>query len=813
MRRTILFICFLLFAITLYAQRKVVLLDRDWKFIKADPPHAVLLNYDDRAWETVAVPHDWAIKGPFDKMIDAQTVTVSEDGEKKSALRVGRTGSLPWTGIGWYRKKFFIPNTERDQSVFIEFDGAMSHAVVYLNGDSVGTWPYGYSSFSFDLSNKIVFGKENLLAVRLENMEESSRWYPGAGIYRNVRLVLTNPVHVKHWGSYIVTPSVSKMQATVRIATEISDQNRQAAKVRLVTLIVDPGGKVLQTLTSVFRLKKDTTVAQQSTVINPHLWDTQTPSLYKAITKIFSGSQLIDQYETPFGIRSISFDSNKGFLLNGIPTKINGVCNHHDLGPLGIAINYRALERQLQLLKEMGCNAIRTSHNPPAPELLDLCDRMGFIVMDEAFDEWKIPKCKNGYNKLFAQWAEKDLRSMIKRDRNHPCVVLWSIGNEVPEQGNKDGAKTAKFLVDIVHSEDPTRLTVSGFNSIDNAIKNGLAGVVDVVGVNYRTYRYQQLHAQHPEWRLLGSETNSTISSRGEYMFPVIQRKNYRYANNQCSSYDMEMPGWGNAPDVEFALQDDYDFVSGEFVWTGFDYLGEPTPYNNNWPSHSSYFGIIDLAGIPKDRYYLYQSQWSDKKVLHLLPHWNWKGREGEITPVYCYTSYSSAELFVNGKSQGVQRKDTSLYGRYRLRWDSVRYEPGEIKVVAYDNNGRKADVVTERTAGDPFRLELLADRTMIKAGGNDLSFVTVRVLDKNGNICPVADNNIFFNVGGAGSIRGVANGDPTNIQSLAGHEMKAFNGQCVVVIQSAEHSGIIKLTASSAGLQKATISLRGLKI
>lgn len=797
----------LLLPLHFFAQRKTVLLDKDWKFIKTDVSKGQAIDLDDHQWETVSVPHDWAIKGPFDQSADAQTVMVTEDGEKKPALRSGRTGGLPWTGVGWYRKKISIPANEKGKRIFVEFDGAMSHAVVYLNGDSVGTWPYGYASFSFELTDKILFGKENILAVQLQNLEESSRWYPGAGIYRNVRLVFTNPLHIKHWGTYITTPQVTNHQATVRIKTEIQNQANGYEQAELVTKIFDPEGK--QVATKNFMLNKQTLVDQNFTISNPMLWDIVSPNLYKAVSTIILNHQIVDVYETSFGIRSIAFDNNKGFVLNGRQTKIKGVCNHHDLGPLGAAVNYRAVERQLQLLKEMGCNAIRTSHNPPAPELLTLCDKMGFVVMDEAFDEWKIPKCKNGYNKLFDQWAEKDLRAMIQRDRNHPCVVLWSIGNEVPEQKSKEGAKTAKFLVDIAHNEDPTRLTTSAFNSINDAIKNGLADIVDVVGINYRTHRYPEFHKAHPQWKIIGSETESAVSSRGEYMFPVAVKKSYKNKNKQSSSYDLEAPGWGNAPDVEFALQDDNPYVAGEFVWTGFDYLGEPTPYSNDWPSHSSYFGIIDLAGIPKDRYYLYQSKWSNEKVLHVLPHWNWKGREGAIVPVHCYTSYSAAELFVNGKSQGVQKKDTTTYGRYRLHWDSVRYESGEIKIVAYDDRGKAVATAIKKTAGEPYRIKLISDKNAISATGKDLVFVTVQILDKEGNLCPLAANNILFETEGDGFVRGVANGDATNLQSLSGGAMQAFNGQCMVAIQSKDKKGSIKVTASSGSLQKAVLYLR----
>jgi beta-galactosidase len=793
------------------AQRKTILLDFDWKFIKSDPVNAAAVSFNDAGWENVSVPHDWAIKGPFDKMADAQTVTVTEDGEKKPALRTGRTGSLPWPGVGWYRKHLKISANEKGKRVFIEFDGAMSHAVVYMNGDSVGTWPYGYASFAFDLTDKIKFGVENILAVRLENPEESSRWYPGAGIYRNVRLVFTDPVHVKQWGHYIVTPSITHKKAAINVSTEIAcDNPAGSGKIRVMTTIFDQAGKPLQTQVSTVNLESVLKIKQQFTVANPVLWEVYKPNLYKAVSKIYRGDKLADVYETSFGIRTVAFDADRGFLLNNRKVTIKGVCNHHDLGPLGAAVNYLAIERQLKQLKEMGCNAIRTSHNPPAPELLELCDKMGLLVMDEAFDEWKLPKCKNGYNKLFDQWAEKDLRAMIKRDRNHPCIILWSIGNEVPEQKNKDGAVTAKFLTDIAHDEDPTRLVTSGFNSLNDAIKNGLTEVVDVVGINYRTHRYPELHKQYPHWKIIGSETESAVSSRGVYLFPVVERKSYKYPNNQCSSYDLEAPSWGNAPDVEFAIQDNNPFVAGSFTWTGHDYLGEPTPYSNNWPSHSSYFGIIDLAGIPKDRYYLYQSNWTNQNVLHILPHWTWPGREGLVTTVHVYTSYDSAELFINGRSMGMQKKDTSKYGSYRLRWDSVRYEPGELKVIAFRGKSRMEQKI--RTAGAPYALQLLPEERSIQADGKSICFIRVAVIDKDGTLCPVAGNDITFTVSGAGFLKGLANGDPTNIQSLQGTGMKVFNGYCTAVIQSNRKIGSINLAAFSAGLKPAVVSIRSNK-
>lgn len=804
-------ILILLFVAKTYAQREASLLDQNWKFIKGDVKNGASSVLDDRSWKTVAVPHDWAIAGPFDQASDAQNIKITEDGEKKASIHTGRTGSLPYTGVGWYRKEIFVPLSKKGHRCFIELDGAMSHAQVFLNGKLVGNWPFGYASFSFELTSKVRFGEKNILAVRLENFKSSSRWYPGAGIYRNVRWVYTSPVHVAHWGTYITTPLVTLEKAEVQVKTTILNQTAHLQSGYLITDLLDPSGNRIDHQETPFNAQvNEHDVLQKFNINQPKYWDTSNPLLYKAISKIQLNHQVVDTYETSFGVRTIAFDANKGFILNGKQVKIKGVCNHQDLGPLGDAVNVRALERQLELLKAMGANAIRTSHNPPAPELLDLCDKMGFLVMDEAFDEWRMGKVKNGYHTLFNEWAKNDLEAMIHRDRNHPSVILWSIGNEVKEQKDSvNGAKTAKFLVDIAHQEDPTRLTTSAFNSISSAIKNGLAEVVDVVGFNYWPENYAKIHLQHPDWKLLGSETQSTVSSRGVYMFPMVERKSFRYANKQCSSYDMEMPSWGSSPDVEFKIQNAEEYVAGQFVWTGFDYLGEPTPYTNDYPSHSSYFGIIDLAGIPKDRYYLYQSAWTNKKVLHILPHWTWPGRAGEITPVQVYTNYPSAELFVNGKSMGIQRKNpASKYGAYRLIWDQVIYEPGEIKVLAFNDEGKVADTAWVKTAGKPYQIKLEPDRSELKANGKDLSYLTVSVLDKNGVLCPTATNDISFKVSGVGWIRGVANGDPTSLQNLTGHEMQVFSGKCVLVIQSSFLKGDIEVIATSLGLKKKSVHL-----
>ena len=780
--------------------REIQLLDKDWRFINHDVALSDINKPTDATWQTVTVPHDWAIAGPFDMTIDMQEVRVIEDGDRGAKLRTGRTGALPCFGIGWYRKVLPVSKSDEGKRVFVEFDGAMSRAKVYLNGVYVGEWPYGYSSFSFEMTKFLQYGKENILSVRLENKEESSRWYPGAGIYRNVRLVKTAPVRIAHWGTYITTPIVTDKQGEVAIKTEIDGD----AAYNLVTEIYDAKGKKVGTSSSSKKIGETSTIQQNIKISKPSLWSVETPNLYTAVSKLFVGKTQKDEYKTTFGFRTIRFDKDKGFFLNGKYTKFKGVCLHHDLGPLGAAVNYRATERQLVMMKEMGVNAIRTSHNPPSLELLKICDSIGLMVQVESFDEWKNGKNINGYGEFFDEWAQKDLTAMIKRDRNHPSVVMWSIGNEIREQGMPEGAQMAKFLTKICHDLDPTRPVSAGFNNWKGAIKNGLAAEVDLVGFNYAPDFYEKMRQENPTFTIYGSETASTVSSRGEYKFPVVASKKAWYTDYQLTSYDLETCSWADLPDFEFQYQDDLEFVAGEFVWTGFDYLGEPSPYNEGTPARSSYFGIVDLAGIPKDRYYLYQSKWSDKPVLHVLPHWTWPDRLNQKVPVFCYTNYPKAELFVNGKSMGIRQKDkSSMLKRYRLMWDDVIYEPGEIKVVAYDANDKVVAEKIIKTAGETYTIKLTADRQTIKADGKDLSFVTVELLDKDGNLCPRASNLLFFDVIGAGKLKAVCNGDATDQTSFASKYMRTFNGKLVVTVESDSTAGEITLKVSG-GLLKA---------
>ncbi len=788
-------------------KRIIQRLDSGWKFFNAEVQGGEKPDLNTTAWQTVEVPHDWAISGPFDENNDLQVVQVTEDGEKVAKRRSGRTGGLPHVGIGWYRKSLDVPVTWKGKRIFAEFDGAMSHAQVYLNGQFIGEWPYGYASFGFELTDKIAFGGKNILAVRLENKPNSSRWYPGAGLYRNVRLVATNPIHVKQWGTYITTPDIDKGNGTVAIETTLEGIAPGNKNIKLTTNIFDAKNQLVATIINPVEGSK---TLQRLLVKQPHLWSVSDPYLYRAESVVEVDGKKTDRYETVFGFRYFKFTKNEGFFLNGKNLKLNGVCMHHDLGAIGSAVNTSAIKRQLTMLQEMGCNAIRTSHNPPAPELLQLCNTMGFMVIDEAFDEWKNAKCENGYNTLWDKWAEKDMVAFIHRDRNHPSVIMWSVGNEIREQSMKGGDVYCKFLVDICKREDPTRPTTAGFNQWEGAIKNGFADLVDVPGWNYKPQKYAYIHEKFPEWTMYASETASTVSSRGEYFLPAVAKVIKERVPYQCSSYDMEYPGWATSPDTEFAAQDSFPFMGGEFVWTGFDYLGEPTPFNDVWPSRSSYFGIIDLAGIPKDRFYLYQSKWTTKEVLHLLPHWNWAGMEGKPIPVHCYTSFQKAELFVNGKSRGIRMKDPSkLYTKYRLVWDEVPYEPGELKVVALNANNKPLKEEIIRTAGKPARIILKTDREKVSYAENELAFVTVIVVDDKGVVCPGASNKITLSVTGAGKIRAADNGDATSVESFAYPVRSAFNGKCMAIIQSTASKGEMKVVAQSPGLIKAEATIQ----
>lgn len=795
-------------ALNLHAQRSEYLLEKGWKFTKGEVSNAEMPAFNDAKWETVDIPHDWAIFGPFDKNNDLQNVAVTQNFETQASLKTGRTGGLPYVGIGWYRTTFH--STPRKQTTLI-FDGAMSEARVFVNGKEACFWPCGYNSFYCDVTSLVnEDGKNNTLAVRLENRPQSSRWYPGAGLYRNVHVVTTEKIHVPVWGTQITTPYVKDEYASVCLRTTILNAGK--TELTVVTDIMDADGQVVSTKTNKGVINHGQPFTQNFIVERPKLWSPETPVLYKAVSKIYSGDTLLDTYSTRFGIRTIEYIADKGFYLNGKRRKFQGVCNHHDLGPLGAAINVAALRHQLTLLKEMGCDAIRTSHNMPAPELVELCDEMGFMMMLEPFDEWDIAKCDNGYHRFFNEWAEKDMVNMLRQYRNNPCVVMWSIGNEVPTQWSPEGYKVAKFLQDICHREDPTRPVTCGMDQVKSVLANGFAAMLDIPGLNYRAHLYDEAYERLPQNIILGSETSSTVSSRGVYKFPVERKAGAMYDDHQSSSYDLEYCNWSNIPDIDFARAEDHEWTIGQFVWTGFDYLGEPSPYDTNaWPNHSSMFGIIDLASIPKDRYYLYRSVWNkEAETLHILPHWNWEGREGEKTPVFVYTNYPSAELFINGKSYGRQtkHKNGTVENRYRLMWHDAVYQPGEVRVVAYDEQGNPVAEKTVRTAGKPHHIELVTDCSSLQADGKDLAYVTLRIVDKDGNLCPNDGRLVSFKVKGAGKYRASANGDPTCLDLFHKPEMHAFGGMLTVIVQSGEKTGEIELQATAKGIKTGTIRI-----
>jgi len=787
------------------AGRQELLLEKGWEFHKGA----------EGRWQKVSIPHDWAITGPFDRANDLQVVAITQNGETEASEKTARSGGLPWAGEGVYRTKINIPEGRHAELLF---DGAMSEARVLLNGRELAFWPYGYNSFSVDLSPAAKPG-ENLLEVRLHNREQSSRWYPGAGLYRNVHLILTDLTRIPVWGTYITTPEVSPERAMVSVRTEIAGP---LEGVTVFTEILDGGGKRLVASPEV---KAESVVNQMVPLSSPRLWSPEDPNLYTAVTVLRRGDEIIDRYETVFGVRTVSVSREGGFQLNGVRRQIKGVCLHHDLGPLGAAVNESAIRRQLAILKEMGCDAVRTSHNMPAPELVRLCDETGLMMMLEPFDEWDVAKCEAGYHRFFSEWAENDMVNMLRHYRNNPSVVMWSIGNEVPSQGMPGGIETARFLQDICHREDPTRPVTCGMDQVWTVNRNGFAAALDVPGYNYRTQFYLEGREMLPQGFILGSETASTVSSRGVYHFPAEKVFSKVTPDLQSSSYDLDAASWSNIPDVDFALADDYPWYLGQFVWTGFDYLGEPHPYDTDaWPSHSSYFGIVDLAGIPKDRYWLYRSVWNTSSpTLHMLPHWTWPGREGEVTPVFVYTSWPSAELFVNGKSQGVRSKVTDapatdgsqtadVQGRYRLMWNDLVYEPGTVEVVAYDDSGREAARESMSTAGAPARVAARMtwpSEALNAAGGRDLAFIEVSVVDAAGVPVPTADNLIRVKVRGRGArFRAMANGDPTCLEPFQNPQMHLFSGRLTVVAESTGKPGSATVILKSKGLKKTKIRI-----
>lgn len=743
-------------------------------------------------WKAVTVPHDWAISGPFDKKWDLQVVAIKENGEDKPTEHSGRSGSLPWIGKGFYKTTVHI--AEGTAYAELKFDGAMAAPEVSVNGKKAGHWAYGYNAFRVDITPYIHTG-DNLIEVVLENEEESNRWYPGGGIYRPVTLIThATKSRLDLWGLQMQTLSIDGGRALIDIRHEGKDIPADAM---LKVTVTDKGGKVVANASSPADGMGG--FHTQVSIADPQLWSPETPYLYDVKLSLVADGKTLDVQHQKLGVRTVKFSAEGGFQLNGVTRKIKGVCLHHDLGPLGAAVNKTAIIRQIRIMKDMGADAIRTSHNMPSTMQMEVCDSMGMMVMAESFDGWKDPKVRNGYGKLWDEWWQKDITNLILNHRNHPSIIMWSVGNEIPEQWKPEGVERYKHLTALCHRLDPSRQVTCGMDQPDGTMWAGFAQVADVPGYNYRVHKYEEMMKRLPQGFLLGSETASTVSSRGEYFFPDTVAPNKEHSNGQCSGYDVEHCWWSNLPDDDWKMQDDYNWVTGEFVWTGFDYLGEPTPYDKYWPSRSSYFGIVDLAGLPKDRFFLYRSHWNkNEHTIHLLPHWTWTGREGQVTPVYCYTDYPSAELFVNGKSQGriTKNKDSRL-DRYRLRWQNVKYEKGEIKVVVYDEQGNKAGEKTVKTAGKPAKLQLTADRSTIAADGSDLAFITVSLTDKNGTLCPDADHSLEFKVTGAATFNSVCNGDATSLEVFTEPTMKLFHGQLVVVVQASTAPG------------KATLSVR----
>jgi beta-galactosidase len=775
---------------------KRVSFNQDWRFHLGDIANGQDTGLDDARWRQLDLPHDWSIEGEFSENAPSGT----------------GGGALPG-GLGWYRKTFTVPLTSKGKLVFVEFDGVYRNSEVWINGHFLGKRPYGYISFAYELTPHLIYGGgPNVIAVKVDNSQQpNSRWYSGSGIYRNVWLTMLDPVHVEQWGTYVTTPEVNAQSATVVIRTKVSNGSTSAAPVNLTTTIQDANGRVVaRSLANAVAAKgTHSEVSQTLKVSSPSLWSDDRPYVYKVVSQLQQGGRVVDRYETPLGIRSFRFDVNKGFFLNDKPVKIRGVCDHHDLGSLGAAVNTRAIERQLEMLKEMGVNGIRTSHNPPAPELLELTDKMGFIVMDEAFDMWKIGKTKFDYHLDWDEWHKRDLEDMVLRDRNHPSIFIWSIGNEVMEQWNNNpaGGTIAKELAAIVRNLDPTRPITSATNGVSRDNKVIMEGGLDLVGTNYAQAKLPEFPKMFPGRPIIGSETTSALNTRGTYNLPsdkilrwprkwdeVLKDGNPDFT---CSAYDNSSAPWGSTHEETWKLVKKYDFFSGMYIWTGWDYIGEPTPYP--WPAVSSYFGIIDLAGFPKDVYYMYQSEWTNKQVLHLFPHWNWK--PGQQVDVVTYFNADEVELFLNGRSLGTKRKQ----GDDVLVFWRLPYEPGVVKAVSR-KNGQVVLTREVRTAEEPAKIVLVPDRRTIKADGTDLSFITVKVVDRNGTVVPTADNLIKFKVVGDGAIVGVDNGYQASHESFKGKQRKAFHGMALAILQAKRKPGRIYLEATSDNLQAASV-------
>ncbi|MEO3407108.1 beta-galactosidase GalB [Mucilaginibacter sp. CAU 1740] len=771
--------------------------DKNWHFNLGAVEGGEKPSLNDSKWRMLNLPHDWSIEGKFSK--------------DNPATPEG--GALPG-GIGWYRKTFTVPAASKGKLVYIDFDGVYQKSDVWVNGHHLGFRPNGYISFRYDLTPYLNFGGKNTIAVKVDNsVQPNSRWYSGSGIYRHVWLETTNKIAIDEWGTYVTTSEVSGASANVNINASVKVADGDLSGITIKTTIYDANGKFVAAGGTVppqtDSKTKNLELSNKIAIDKPTLWSVDNPYLYKAVTQVVKNKVVLDEYSTPFGIRYFYFDADNGFSLNGKAMKILGVCDHHDLGSLGAAVNTRALERQLQILKEMGCNGIRTSHNPPAPELLDLCDKMGFIVMDEAFDCWEWKKATYDYHLFFKEWHKRDLEDQIKRDRNHPSVMIWSIGNEIPQQGDTSAYRIAPELAGIVHSLDKTRPITTANDRPDTTNKIVKSGAIDLIGYNYHEYDYPKFHDRYPGKKFIATETTSGLETRGYYempsdsirVWPTSWDKPFVREGNNVSAYDNTRPPWGSTHEMTWKIMKKYDFLSGMYIWTGFDYLGEPTPYS--WPSRSSYFGIIDLAGFPKDVYYMYQSEWTKKDVLHIFPHWNWE--PGKMIDIWAYyNNADEVELYLNGKSVGIKKKTgDDLHVMWRLK-----FEPGTLKAVSR-KNGKVVLTREIRTAGAPAKIELIADRSAIKADGKDLSFVTVKILDKDGNIVPDADNKVNFKINGEGFIAGVDNGDPVNHDSFKVNYRKAFHGLALAIVQAKEKAGNITLTATADGLSSSTLIIR----
>ncbi len=781
----------LLFTHKSFGQRTIADFDKGWHFHLGDVSDAQQPKFADAGWRTLNLPHDWSIEGKFSK--------------DNPATPEG--GALPG-GIGWYRKTFTVPASSKDKKVYIDFDGVYQKSTVYINGHELGFRPNGYISFRYELTPYLNFGGKNTIAVKVDNsVQPNSRWYSGSGIYRNVWLVTTNKTAIDHWGTYVTTPNVTEASALVHIKTKIHLNTNVFV---LKTSIYDGKNNLIKTAFVKSETNLDSSLVEiDISVNNPILWSVEHPYLYKIVSEISVKGKVVDTYTTPLGIRYFSFDADKGFSLNGKHLKILGICDHHDLGSLGAAVNTRALERQLQILKAMGCNGIRTSHNPPAPELLDLADKMGFIVMDEAFDCWEWKKAKYDYHLYFKEWHKRDLEDQILRDRNHPSVIIWSIGNEIPQQGDTSALRIAPELAAIVHSLDTTRPITTANDNPGTGNQIIKSGAIDLIGYNYHEYSYATFHDRYPGKKFIATETTSGLETRGWYempsdsirIWPDFNSKKFGNDEHNVSAYDNTRPPWGSTHEMTWKVMKKYDFLSGMFIWTGFDYLGEPTPYS--WPSRSSYFGIIDLAGFPKDVYYMYQSEWTDKPVLHIFPHWNWT--PGKLIDVWAYyNNADEVELYLNGKSLGIKKKTGD---DLHIMW-RVPFEPGTLKAVSR-KDGKVVLTREIHTAGKPAKIELVADRKLIKADGKDLSFITVKILDKDGNVVPDADNLVNFKLNGKAFIAGVDNGDPVSHDPFKADYRKAFHGLALAIVQAKETPGDISLTATAKGLQSASVVIK----